>query len=162
MLSVLVDFSKQKRTEETEVSRPRNVSSVTISEGNTSGWFPIPTSTAGRMSRISTFHIIILGTNNGQNCVSMDSGLDEEFLRKCSKPLSVHSQDSDDEDMLSFHPGQQERLNLGTRYRLLTRGMLSVLAGTMPIRRKPGNRICWICLVKMHAYENLLLAKEFC
>ena len=63
----------------------------------------MPTSTAGRMSRIST-----LGTNNGQNYVSMDNGLDEEFLRTRSKPPSVHSQDSDDEDVLSIQPGQQE------------------------------------------------------
>ena len=106
MLSVLADFSKQNKKQETADSRPRTVSSVTVSEGNTSGGCRNPISTASRTSRK-----VSLGTNVGQNHISVDNGLDDELFRTHSNPLSVHS-DSDNEDMLSIQPGQQERQDL--------------------------------------------------
>ena len=106
MLFVLADFSKQNKKQETADSRPRTVSSVTVSEGNTSGGCRNPISTASRTSRTVT-----LGTNVGLNHISGDNGLDDELFRTQANPLSVHS-DSENEDMLSIQPGQQERQEL--------------------------------------------------
>ena len=109
VLSILADFTKSKQPAETADSRPRTVSSVTVSEGNTLGGCHIPISTTSRISRRAN-----LSSNLEQNFIPMDNGLDDELLRTRSRHSPAHSQDSvsDDEDMLSIQPGQKERQDL--------------------------------------------------